>query len=91
MLSGNMKRESEIAYKKIANEPRDEKACRHRVFRPKIDTKLCEKCMLCVVFCPDGCIEVSKTGNLSIDYNRCKGCLICLRECPHGAIIEEKE
>ena len=86
-----MKRESEISYKKVVHGPMDEKLSKCRVFRPKIDTRLCEKCMLCVVFCPDSCIEVSKVGNPVIDYNCCKGCLICLRECPYGAIVEEKE
>jgi len=87
----SMKRESEIKYRKVAQEPKTEKTSRSRVFRPRIDVKMCEKCMLCVVFCPDNCIEVSKAGNPVMDYSCCKGCLICLRECPYGAITEERE
>ena len=85
-----MKKESEIKYKKqvpIASSEEKQK----RVFKPRIDLKLCEKCMLCVVFCPDSCIEISSTGNPTVNYNCCKGCLICLRECPYGAIAEERE
>ena len=86
-----MKKEAEIKYKKAVHGPGEEKTGKWRDFKPRVDTKLCEKCMLCVVFCPDNCIEVSKTGNPVIDYSHCKGCLICLRECPYGAITEEKE
>ncbi|MCX6818652.1 MAG: 4Fe-4S binding protein [Candidatus Aenigmarchaeota archaeon] len=62
-----------------------------RLFRPKIDIKMCKKCMICVVACPDNCIEVSESGKPAIIYSNCKGCLICLRECPYGAISEERE
>jgi 2-oxoacid:acceptor oxidoreductase delta subunit (pyruvate/2-ketoisovalerate family) len=87
----NMKRESEIKYRKVAQEPKAERMSRPRIFRPRIDAKMCERCMFCVAFCPNSCIEVSKAGNPVIDYSCCKGCLICLRECPYGAIIEERE
>ena len=86
-----MENQSEIKYKKVVNEEKPHKSYKGRLFKPKIDPKLCEKCMLCVVLCPEGCIKVSESGNPSIDHSRCKGCLICLRECRFGAIGEEKE
>ena len=86
-----MKEETDINYKKVVHAPKTEKPVRCRDFKPRVDVKLCKKCMLCVVFCPVNCIEVSKTGNPSIDYSHCNGCLICLRECPYGAITEERE
>ena len=86
---GVWKKESEIKYEKAL--PKETKTFRARLFRPRIDAKLCKKCMVCVVSCPDNCIEISKSGSLAINYNCCNGCLICLRECPCGAISEEKE
>ncbi len=64
-----------------------------RVFKPKIDPKVCQKNYNCVVFCPNNAVSVSKSKNgyPSIDYSLCTGCLICLRECPANAITEERE
>ena len=85
-----MQKESDIKYKKVASKPVEEKAARSKLFKPKIDSKLCVKCMQCVVSCPDSCIQVSGTGTPTVNYSCCKGCLICLRECLYGAITEEK-
>ena len=88
-----MKTEDEINYDKkmlpVASQE-EAKIVKKRLFKPKIDLKVCKKCMVCVASCPDGCIEI-KSGNPTINYSCCKGCLICLRECPYGAITEEKE
>jgi 2-oxoacid:acceptor oxidoreductase delta subunit (pyruvate/2-ketoisovalerate family) len=84
-----MKREDEIKLeKKKKTYPLSEKA--KRVYRPKIDAKRCERCMLCVVLCPDNAIE-ARENNVTINYEKCKGCLICLRECPFRAISEDRE
>ncbi len=86
-----MLKEDEVKYdaKKMPVFSGEEPGKAKRNFKPRIDTKKCEGCMLCVVMCPEGAIKGGE--NPGIDYNLCKGCLICLRECPHGAISEEKE
>ena len=56
-----------------------------RTFTPKFDTNSCIKCMLCWVYCPEGCID--KTGEvLEVDLDYCKGCGICAHECPKKCI-----
>ena len=63
-----------------------------KLFHPVIDQKKCTKCTLCVVFCPEDCIDmVGKSGFPKVEYKRCTGCLVCLRECPYNAIYEERE
>lgn len=46
----------------------------------------CKNCMLCVPYCPEGCIY-QKDGKLDkIDLDYCKGCGICAKVCPFKAI-----
>lgn len=46
----------------------------------------CKNCMLCVSYCPEGCIY-QKDGILTeINLDYCKGCGICKNACPFGAI-----
>lgn len=61
--------------------------------RPQWDHKKCIKCGLCVIFCPEGCIEFGTDEYPEADYDYCKGCGICVRECFTGCIkmIMEKE
>jgi len=82
--------EDEIKYdnKKIPVVHPGEKWVKNRGFEPKIDLKLCDRCMLCIALCPENCI-VLEEGKPKIDYHFCTGCLICLRECPKNAISEE--
>lgn len=61
-----------------------------RYYKPKINLKECDRCMVCVAVCPEGAIEMRQSGPV-INYNLCKGCLVCVRECIQGAIGEEKE
>lgn len=84
--------QDEIKYdaKKLPVSRPDEKRVKHRLAKPKINTKLCNSCMLCVAFCPENCIAV-KEGKPIIDYDFCNGCLICLRQCPKVAISEEEK
>jgi 2-oxoacid:acceptor oxidoreductase delta subunit (pyruvate/2-ketoisovalerate family) len=60
------------------------------VIQPEIDPAQCNGCLLCWVFCPDGCIHRSVVEGveqaLVIDYAYCKGCGICARECPRNAV-----
>lgn len=62
--------------------------------RPILDKNKCnKKCILCYIFCPEGCIERGTDGYFEIDLSYCKGCGICAVECYRKAItmIEEEE
>jgi len=61
--------------------------------RPEWDHKKCIKCGVCVIFCPEGCIEFKEDGYPHADLDYCKGCGICARECFTGCIklVKEKE
>jgi pyruvate ferredoxin oxidoreductase gamma subunit len=62
-----------------------------RVFRPVWDYNACNKCMICVARCPEGCILVNEEGFPYTDYENCKGCLICVEECPAKTLGKERE
>ena len=82
-----MKHENEIEY--VAKTPvRKEDVKMSGDVKPRIYAKVCKRCMLCAVFCPDNAITISSKP--SVDYNLCKGCLICLRVCPYNAVNEER-
>ncbi len=61
--------------------------------RPVFDNSKCNKCGLCYIFCPEGCIEQQKDGLFEANLFYCKGCGICAKECPKDVItmIEEEE
>lgn len=65
-----------------------------RSFRPEIDEKKCTGCLICWIFCPDGCVKKEKIGkrySVKIEYDYCKGCGICAAECPAKAIAMRRE
>lgn len=58
-----------------------------KTFKPVRDLGKCIRCLLCVMFCPDGAIHwIAEKGDIEFDYNYCKGCGICANECPTKAI-----
>lgn len=57
-----------------------------RTERPVVDKGKCNKCGLCYIFCPEGCIREDAEGFYESDLYYCKGCGICAHECPQGAI-----
>jgi len=61
--------------------------------RPILDAKLCTKCGMCWVYCPDGAIFINQDGTYEIDLRYCKGCGICAEECARKAIkmVDEEE
>lgn len=53
----------------------------------EIDPGKCIKCQQCVVYCPEGCIEIQEDGrSVKVDQDFCKGCMVCAVECPAHAI-----
>ena len=64
-----------------------------RLQRPIIDKSKCNKCTLCYIFCPEGCIERDAEEYFEVNLFYCKGCGICATECPKKAItmVEEEE
>ena len=61
--------------------------------KPIYDNSKCNKCGLCFIFCPEGCITQQGDGLYDANLFYCKGCGICAYECPKDVIsmIEEKE
>ena len=61
--------------------------------KPIFDNSKCNKCGLCYIFCPEGCIEQQADGYFKVDLFYCKGCGICAEECPKDVItmVEEEE
>ena len=61
--------------------------------KPIFDNSKCNKCGLCYIFCPEGCIEQQADGYFEADLFYCKGCGICAEECPKDVItmVEEEE
>jgi pyruvate ferredoxin oxidoreductase gamma subunit len=58
---------------------------------PEYVYEKCNKCGLCYIFCPEGCIEPKDDGYYNANLYYCKGCGLCAKECPKKAInmIEE--
>jgi len=65
-----------------------------KTYMPVRDLEKCVKCLLCVIYCPDGAIRWRPDmGKIEFDFNFCKGCGICANVCPKGSIsmIDERE
>ncbi len=58
-----------------------------RTFKPVRDDKVCIKCGICWVHCPDNAIK--KDFDADLDF--CKGCGICAQVCPKKCIKMVKE
>ena len=56
--------------------------------KPIIDK---DKCTLCFIYCPEGCIEKDAEGYFEANLFYCKGCGICATECPKKAITMVEE
>ncbi len=62
-----------------------------RSFRPIIDEPKCIHCMLCVISCPEDCINSKEGKRKEIYFDYCKGCGICANVCPVKCIKMEEE
>ena len=58
-----------------------------RSFMPVFDHKVCNKCGICAMFCPEGIVNKLENGYYEPDYEYCKGCGICANECPKKTIV----
>ncbi len=53
---------------------------------------VCNRCELCLIFCPDMAITRRDDGSgFDVDLRYCKGCGLCAAECPRGAIVMTRE
>ncbi len=61
--------------------------------RPIFELERCNKCGLCYIYCPEGCVGQDAEGYFEADLYYCKGCGICAKECPKDVItmVEEEE
>ena len=59
--------------------------------RPKFLQKNCIGCKMCLLICPENCIEGQEKNTYHCDYLYCKGCGSCAAICPKADIemIEE--
>jgi pyruvate ferredoxin oxidoreductase delta subunit len=62
-----------------------------RIYRPVVDKGKCTHCLLCWVFCPEGCIELTPKDDIELNLDYCKGCGICAQECRLNAITMRRE
>ena len=74
---------------------REGKLSQHSNISPKVKTKACKGCELCLGWCPQEAISVrppspeqkNKHGVAFIDPEKCIGCGECILTCPTGAIL----
>ncbi len=59
--------------------------------KPKFLQKNCIGCKMCVLVCPEGCVQGKDKNIFVANYDFCKGCGICAAACPKADItmIEE--
>ncbi len=58
-----------------------------KTYTPFRDPTKCTRCLLCVLFCPDGAIRWNQDkADIAFNLNFCKGCGICANDCPVDAI-----
>ncbi|WP_258360752.1 4Fe-4S binding protein [Moorella sulfitireducens] len=61
-----------------------------RLVRPVLNTERCNNCLICWLFCPEGCFTRGERV-VSLDLDFCKGCGICVAECPREALALVEE
>jgi pyruvate ferredoxin oxidoreductase delta subunit len=59
--------------------------------RPRFLQKDCIACKMCLLICPEGCIQGKDKNTYTSDPNYCKGCGLCAQVCPKKDIVMEEE
>lgn len=59
--------------------------------KPKFLQKECIGCKMCLLICPEACIQGEGKNTYSCDYAYCKGCGNCAVICPKKDILMVKE
>ncbi|OGX40738.1 MAG: hypothetical protein A2984_01270 [Omnitrophica WOR_2 bacterium RIFCSPLOWO2_01_FULL_41_12] len=59
--------------------------------KPKYLQKDCIACKMCVLICPEHCVEGKEKNTYICDYDYCKGCGLCALVCPKADILMEEE
>jgi len=57
-----------------------------RTLWPTIDLQPCNRCNLCILYCPDAAIVSNADGDPQVEDDWCKGCGICAAECPKQCV-----
>ena len=52
------------------------------MLRPHYLHKNCIACRMCLMICPEGCVQGKEKNAFWTDYNYCKGCGLCADICP---------
>ena len=59
--------------------------------RPKFLQKDCIACNMCIMICPENCINGKEKNTYNADFAYCKGCGNCAAICPKQDIKMIKE
>ncbi len=59
--------------------------------KPKFLQKNCIGCKMCVLVCPEGCIQGKDKNVFMPNYEYCKGCGLCALTCPKSDIVMIEE
>lgn len=74
------------------SKPKGDKTGSWRIkLRPQYLQKNCIACGMCVLICPEGCVQGKEKNTFIPDYNYCKGCGLCAQVCPKADIVMIEE
>jgi len=59
--------------------------------KPRFLNKNCIGCKMCILVCPEACIEGTEKNNFKADLDFCKGCGLCAAVCPKKDVEMIKE
>jgi pyruvate ferredoxin oxidoreductase delta subunit len=59
--------------------------------KPKFLKKNCIACNMCLIICPEACIDGKEKNSYDFDPDYCKGCGNCAAICPKKDIEMVKE
>ncbi|MFQ5901052.1 MAG: DUF362 domain-containing protein [Thermodesulfobacteriota bacterium] len=58
----------------------------HKCYSPAIDGRICERCGICAIKCPEGALDWEKESVPDLHGDRCIGCGECMVVCPNRSI-----